>query len=143
MARKHQFVLVGVFWILLSAVTFGYAFGQQPQLVIRWSTETEVDTAGFYLNRAASPDGPFERVSSTLIAGAGDPLAGADYEFFDDGVEAGRRYYYQLEEVEYNGNVNRTELLMAAVPARPWWVIGLGGFGLIVGIVLLVTGLRP
>jgi hypothetical protein len=76
-------------------------------VTIEWSTASELNTAGFYLYRSASPDGPYTRVNDNLIPASPDPLVGGSYVFTDTGVTAGHTYYYQLEDVETSGQAAR------------------------------------
>ncbi len=80
----------------------------QP-IVIRWSTETEVNTAGFNVWRSLNEDGPWEKINPRLIPGSPDPLRGGSYVFTDTQVIAGVAYWYELEEVELNGQATRLE----------------------------------
>lgn len=84
----------------------------QP-IVISWSTETEVNTAGFNVYRALSEDGPWEKINDRLIPGSPDPLRGGNYTFTDSKVQAGVSYWYELEEVELSGQTTRLERTMA------------------------------
>ena len=72
-------------------------------VLVEWTTESEVDMAGFNLYRSESPDGPYVKVNATLIPGALDPLLGGKYAYTDTNVVAGRTYYYKLEDVELDG----------------------------------------
>ena len=89
--------------------------GQQPEgrpgqpIIIRWSTETEVNTAGFNVYRAASEDGPWEKINPRLIPGSPDPLRGGSYVYTDTNVITGVTYWYELEEVELGGQTTRLE----------------------------------
>jgi hypothetical protein len=76
-------------------------------VVIEWSTASELDTAGFNLYRGQSPNGPFVKINTDLIPASPDPLVGGSYNYKDHQAEAGVVYYYQLEDVEYNGNRSR------------------------------------
>ncbi|MEW5985952.1 MAG: hypothetical protein AB1791_04905 [Chloroflexota bacterium] len=80
----------------------------QASLVIRWTTESELDIIGFNLYRADSPDGLFVKVNTDLIPPSADPFIGGEYEFVDQGVERGVTYYYQLETIDRNGNSTRS-----------------------------------
>ena len=80
---------------------------QKPEAIITWSTESEVETAGFHVYRANQEDGPYEKVTNNLIESKGDPFTGGEYEFRDGNVEAGQSYFYQLEELETTGNFIR------------------------------------
>jgi hypothetical protein len=119
---------------------------QQPEgrpgqpIFIRWSTETEVNTAGFNVYRAPSEDGPWEKINQRLIPGSPDPLRGGSYVFTDTNVIAGVAYWYELEEVELGGRATRLERTTATAQAR-----GLGplsGLPCISGLsLLLLSGL--
>ncbi len=52
-------------------------------------------------------EGPFVKINSSLIPASQDPLSGSQYSFKDDQVRPATLYYYQLEEVEMDGGVNR------------------------------------
>lgn len=88
----------------------------QP-IVIRWSTESEVNTAGFNLYRAESEQGPWQKLNPRLIPGSPDPLRGGSYVFTDTQVIAGVTYWYELEEVELSGQATRLQRTQAT--ARP------------------------
>lgn len=98
-------VLVGVAW------ASGPAQQDQPgrPIVVRWSTESEVNTAGFNVYRSLSEDGPWAKINPQLIPGSPDPLRGGTYVFTDTNVIAGQTYWYELEEVELGGQINRLE----------------------------------
>lgn len=86
-------------------------------IVIRWSTESEVNTAGFNLYRAESEQGPWQKLNPRLIPGSPDPLRGGSYVFTDTQVIAGVTYWYELEEVELSGQATRLQRTQAT--ARP------------------------
>ena len=72
-------------------------------VLVEWTTESEVDMAGFNLYRSESPDGPYVKVNTALIPGASDPILGGQYAYTDTNVVAGQTYYYKLEDVELDG----------------------------------------
>lgn len=79
-------------------------------LVIRWTTENEIDVLGYNLYRADTPDGEFVQVNEVLIKPAADPLVSSEHVYTDEGRVRGRTYYYILETVDRNGNVkSRTD----------------------------------
>ncbi|MER2600447.1 MAG: hypothetical protein ABTQ73_13085 [Caldilineales bacterium] len=80
----------------------------QP-IIIRWSTETEVNTAGFNVYRALSEDGPWQQINTRLIPGSPDPVLGGSYVFTDTNVTVGVTYWYELEEIELSGQATRLE----------------------------------
>jgi hypothetical protein len=91
---------------------------------VEWSTETEMNTAGFNLYRGESADGPFDvKVNDQLIAPAADPLTGGKYQYVDKTARAGVTYYYRLEEVERNGGVNSYGPISVQAGGLEWWHI--------------------
>lgn len=138
--RSRQLVALGILWLVLSAAALVYELERQPQIVVQWETETEINTAGFSLYRSDSPDGQLERLNQEPILSRGDPLTGASYEFIDANVRRGQVYTYQLEEVEVDGIVNRLDTIRAEAQGAQGWVVALAGFGMLVGAYLLITG---
>lgn len=97
-------------------------------VIVEWTTASELDTVGFYLLRGETEAGPFTQVNVELITATSDSLTGSSYAYEDSGVSAGKTYFYMLEEVESTGNTNQhgpieveanspaiTELLIAAL----------------------------
>jgi len=111
----------------------------QP-IYIRWSTETEVNTAGFNVYRALDEDGPWEKINQRLVPGSPDPLRGGSYVFTDTNVIAGVAYWYELEEVELGGRATRLERTTAT--AKGQGLLPLDGLPCTGGLpLLLVFGL--
>lgn len=77
--------------------------GPESLVIVEWTTESEVETAGFNLYRSDSSEGPYVKVNPALIPGSSDPLLGGRYVYTDTNVVAGRTYYYKLEDVELDG----------------------------------------
>jgi hypothetical protein len=105
MLRAGQFAIVTV---VLFFVLPLMAAAQEPTpaastVVVEWTTESEVDTAGFNLYRSESSDGSYIKINHELIPGSSDPLLGGKYVYTDTNVVAGRTYYYKLEDVELDG----------------------------------------
>ncbi|MCB1070378.1 MAG: carboxypeptidase regulatory-like domain-containing protein, partial [Kiritimatiellae bacterium] len=74
---------------------------EQGQPTLRWTTDSEVGTAGWYIER--SEDGlTWTRVSDYLPSSGGMQL-GADYVWVDVSAKVGHGYRYQLIEVEAQG----------------------------------------
>jgi len=106
----------------------GFLNLSKANVIVEWTTASELDTVGFYLLRAESPEGPFEQVNGQIIPSTSDSLTGNSYSYEDQGVQSGTMYYYMLEEVENTGQSNqhgpivveanspaKSELLIAAI----------------------------
>jgi hypothetical protein len=67
--------------------------------VIRWQTATELDNAGFDVQRER-PDGTWVTLNKTLIKAKGDA---SEYEFVDTTAQHGITYRYRLEDIDLSG----------------------------------------
>lgn len=67
-----------------------------------WETETELDNAGFYIQRSGSQGGTYTRISPFIPSEADDPYEGAYYLWIDEDVVEGTTYWYKLEAIDLN-----------------------------------------
>jgi hypothetical protein len=88
----------------------GVILAQEPvvtsepaMVIVEWTTESEVNLAGFNVYRSEDPEGPYVKLNEVLIPASRDPLAGASYVYTDTTAMAGVTYYYKLEDVELDG----------------------------------------
>ena len=72
-------------------------------VVVAWATESEVDNAGFNLRRSEKRESGFTLLNAALIAGAGTTGERQTYTFTDTSANPGVEYYYQIEEVSFDG----------------------------------------
>ena len=72
-------------------------------VTIRWTTESELDNAGFNIYRSEARDGEFKQVNSELIEGAGTTGERSTYNWVDQTAKPGVIYYYQIEDVSFAG----------------------------------------
>jgi len=135
---KRSPILLGLFWILLAILLLISQLRNQPQIEISWETESEINTAGFYILRSDSPVGPFVRMNENIIPGADDPIAGGVYQFTDTDVQLDKVYYYRLEDVEYDNSTVLHEIIEAKATGSSSWLILLIFACFIIGISLLV-----
>ena len=128
--------------ILLLATLLIALAGCAAPVRVTWKTETEMNTAGFNLYRATSPDGPFtEKVNAELIPPAADPLTGKEYTYLDTSAQAGITYYYQLQEVERSGDVNKFGPITVKTSGLEWPQFALlGGLAVLVLVIWLRGG---
>ncbi len=73
-------------------------------VVITWSTQSELNNAGFFIKRSQQRDGQFEVINTTLIAGAGTTSEKQFYTYTDTTAQPNVVYYYQIEDVSLDGN---------------------------------------
>ena len=69
------------------------AIPEDGRVILRWETATELDNAGFYINRSTEPDSGYQRINDSIIPATGDSLTGETYEFIDDEVINGNEYW--------------------------------------------------
>jgi hypothetical protein len=103
---------VHIFWSFIVflgvvCVYVGWDKQQHTTVTIEWKTASEVSTAGFNIYRADGSEGPYSKINQDMIPASNDPLTGGNYQYIDRNVQARHHYFYQLEDVETNGKVNR------------------------------------
>jgi hypothetical protein len=67
---------------------------------LEWRTASELRNLGFHLYRGSTADGPWTRLTSSMIPGLGSSAIGQAYAFADGGLQNGTRYFYRLEDVD-------------------------------------------
>ena len=80
------------------------AIPRTKTILLTWSTETEIDTAGFNIYRAESENGDYIKINSELIPAEGSSTQSTSYEFIDKDVKNRKPYYYKLEDRDLGGN---------------------------------------
>jgi hypothetical protein len=94
------------------------AIPRAGKVILTWSTESEIDNAGFNLYRSTSENGEYISINDSLIPAQGSPTQGASYEFVDKDVKNRKTYYYKLEDIDLNG----TSTMHGPVSATPRWI---------------------
>ncbi len=89
-------------------------------VVLKWTTESEVDNAGFYIYRSETKDGEFKVVNPTMIQGAGTTGERNEYTWTDTSAKPNTVYYYRIEDVSHAGKHEQlaTVRLRGLVSAR-------------------------
>lgn len=72
-------------------------------VVVRWTTESETDNAGFHIFRNTFPEGVFRRITPSLILGAGTIGEKRQYRFTDTTAAPNVGYAYRLVDVSFGG----------------------------------------
>ncbi len=76
---------------------------EDGEIVIRWTTESELDNAGFNIYRSETRNGEYKQVNAELIAGNGTTGERNTYKWVDTTAKPGAVYYYQIEDVSFAG----------------------------------------
>ena len=92
------------------------AIAGDRSVVLEWRTGSELSNLGFHVYRALSADGPWTRLTSSLIPGLGSSALGQAYSFRDTGLVNGTRYFYRLEDVDASSK-STSHGPVSAVPA--------------------------
>ena len=79
---------------------------EDGKVVIRWTTESELDNAGFNILRSQDRNGEFTQVNDQLIQGKGTTAERSTYKWVDTSAKPGAVYYYQIEDVSFAGERN-------------------------------------
>ena len=73
-------------------------------VVITWSTQSELNNAGFFIKRRQQKDGEFKVINATMVPGAGTTSEKQFYTYTDTTARPNVVYYYQIEDVSLDGN---------------------------------------
>ena len=86
-----------------------------------WATASEINNEGFEVLR--STDGVnFERIA--WISGNGNSTEINEYVFNDRGVDKGMTYYYQLKQIDYDGQYEYFDIKSARLEGKTTFTVG-------------------
>jgi hypothetical protein len=85
-------------------ITSFKAIPKLRNIILTWSTEAEIDNAGFNLYRSESENSEYVKINDSLIPAAGSPTQEASYTYVDENVQNTKTYYYKLEDIDTSGN---------------------------------------
>ena len=92
---------------------------ESGSVIVTWTTESEVDNAGFNLRRSLTRDSGFTLLNPALIAGAGTTGERQTYTFIDTSAKPGVEHYYQIEEVSFGGKAETLVTRRLRGPVSP------------------------
>ena len=72
--------------------------------VIKWSTQSELNNAGFFIKRSQQRSTHFKVINAAMISGAGTTSEKQSYTYTDTTAQPNVVYYYQIEDVSLDGN---------------------------------------
>ncbi|MGA9119672.1 MAG: fibronectin type III domain-containing protein [Bacteroidota bacterium] len=80
-----------------------------PGVRIDWSTASEIDCYGFFVQRRAARDTSFVDVANGFLPGAGTTSTAQTYSFVDQGLQSAGTFYYRLRQVDRDGKQHLSE----------------------------------
>ena len=92
---------------------------ESDNVVLTWTTASEVDNAGFNLRRSEQRNSEFTLLNPALITGAGTTGERQTYTFTDITAKPGVEYYYQIEEVSFDGKPQTLATRLLRGPVSP------------------------
>ncbi len=75
----------------------------KDKVVINWTTESELNNAGFNILRSTSRTKNFRPINTKLVKGAGTTGERNTYQFIDKTAKPNVAYYYRIEDVDFSG----------------------------------------
>ena len=142
LAKQQNRLKLGVV-LIISLFAFAGCVPRAAPIIVQWSTETEVNTAGFNVFRSEARTGTYEKINDTLIPSALDPLLGGRYAFTDTKVVVGKTYFYKLQEVELNGATQFIEGNVVEATAMAQGFLGVNDeiwLGIVAVLILIFAG---
>lgn len=98
--------------IQLSSLT---AEAQNNRVSIQWTTISETNNYGFYVERRDPDDSTFVEVAHSFMPGAGTTLEQQNYSFIDSTVRYTGIYYYRLRQVDLDASVHYSSVVVVNV----------------------------
>jgi hypothetical protein len=121
----------------ISLVIHAMIYYDKAEVIVEWTTASELDTVGFNLLRAEAQEGPFEQINASLVPAGSDVLTGSDYTFTDSSVQDGITYFYMLEEIDLTGETSHHGPIVVKARNTSKFELIIG-FGLVVGAIIYV-----
>lgn len=138
MNRKHLESLAFIALVIIStSLAFvGWHKYQQPEIIIEWSSASELNIIGYHLYRSEDGTDDISRITPNLIPVGDDLHLGNEYAFADTEVSPGKVYKYWLEEIDRLGQANRSAPITIVAERDA------GGLGLLIlGLVLCLVSI--
>jgi hypothetical protein len=118
-------ILMAVRWVRASVTLVAFnAIPDDPNksILLFWETGSELDFAGFYIERSLNIGSGFEPLSDeygqALFFPTKGESAGAHYSYSDADVEDGMVYYYRLKLIDLSGYFVYSDVVSAMLPGK-------------------------
>ncbi len=92
------------------------AVAAEKQIDLVWETASEFNNAGFEIYRSSDPNRGFESIG--WVNGFGTTSQKQRYSFPDVKVEAGKTYYYQLKQIDFDEQSELSKIVSASLAAN-------------------------
>ena len=76
---------------------------ENGRVVLKWTTESEIENTGFNVFRSDTKQGNFVKVNPNLIQGAGTTSERSTYQWIDTTAKPDVEYYYRIEDMSFDG----------------------------------------
>ncbi|MEJ2749977.1 MAG: hypothetical protein P8183_19035 [Anaerolineae bacterium] len=129
------FILLSVVWLLWATSITAQNEDEHPVNVglryftasvqadgvhLEWATETELNTAGFVIDRSPGTSTNFVRLDNIgFVTSLGGVATGATYSEVDNTAVLGQTYTYKLVEIETNSSENDLEMVTVTFIITP------------------------
>ena len=84
-------------------------------VLVKWETASEINNMGFNIYRSELENGNFIKPNRSMIFGAGNSSWENEYLFVDDKITAGKTYYFQLEDISYDGTKEKHDIISITI----------------------------
>lgn len=96
-------------------VELGYFFAtikNDHEITLQWSTQTELNNLGFYVQRSVNNETNIEKNWETLgfIQGKGTTVGTNNYIFKDEVLSA-CKYYYRFKQIDFDGTTSYSDVI--------------------------------
>ena len=88
-------------------------------VILKWRTETETDNVGFSIYKSDEEDGIYTEIA--FVKGSSNSGMPNDYQFIDKSVEAGKTYFYYLEDIDITGEKSKSGIIKVLVSPVVTW----------------------
>lgn len=114
-----QRVWTAPIWVTVDGylpVTFGslvaYKLENSNYVKISWSTITEINNLGFYVQRKSELETEYMTLNSDIIPGANTSLQTQYYNYIDSTIHKAGNYYYRIKQVDYNSIESFSDVIL-------------------------------
>jgi subtilisin-like proprotein convertase family protein len=98
------------------------ATARAQRINLNWETASEQDNAGFIISRSESETDGYVEIAShhtqQRLRGRGTTVQAARYQFSDNITQAGKTYFYKLEDESLNGTRTTLGIRSAMIPVQ-------------------------